>query len=149
MKARKTWILIADGARARVVQYDGPGKGLSAAMDHDFAAPHAPSRDFGADKPGRSQGGGVGARHAVEPKVDWHTYEKHLFAAQMAEALEQAHSQRAFDDLVLVAPPKTLGDLRKALDGKLKGHITGELGKDLTHLTIHELGDHLEGVVRL
>jgi len=42
-----------------------------------------------------------------------------------------------------------LGDLRKALDGKLKGHITGELGKDLTHLTIHELGDHLEGIVRL
>ncbi|HEY9081063.1 host attachment protein [Magnetovibrio sp.] len=149
MKARKTWILVADGARARIVQCDGPGKGLALAMSHDFAASHAPTRDFGTDKPGRSQGGGVGAHHAVEPKVDWHTYEKHLFAAEMAKTLEQAHSHRAFDDLVLVAPPKTLGDLRKALDGKLEGSITAELGKDLTHLTIHELGDHLEDVVRL
>ena len=149
MKARKTWILIADGARARIVQYDGPGKALVSALNHDFAAPHAPSRDFGTDKPGRGQGGGVGAHHALEFKVDWHTHEKHLFAAQMAKTLEQAYSERGFDDLVLVAPPPALGDLRKALDGKLKGHIAAELGKDLTHLTIRELGDHLEGVVRL
>jgi len=149
MKARKTWILIADGARARIVRCDGPGKGLASAMSHEFAASHAPSRDFGTDKPGRGQGGGSGSHHAVESKVDWHTHEKHLFAAHMAKTLEQAYTQGAFDDLVLVAPPPALGDLRKALDGKLKGHIAAELGKDLTHLTIHELGDHLEGVVRL
>jgi len=149
MKARKTWILIADGARARIVQCDGPGKGLVSAVSHDFAASHAPTRDFGTDKPGRSQGGGGGAHHAMESKVDWHTHEKHLFAEQMAKTLEQAHEQRAFDALVLVAPPSTLGDLRKALDGKLKGHIAAELGKDLTHLSIHELGEHLKDVVRL
>ena len=149
MKARKTWILIADGARARVVQYEGPEVGLVPAMDHDFATSHVATREVGSDKPGRRAGGGVGSHHAMEPKVDWHTYEKHLFATDLAKELGEAHTHGAFDELVLVAPPKTLGALRQVLDGKVKDSITAELGKDLTHLTIHELGDHLGDVVRL
>jgi len=149
MKARKTWILVADGARARIVQNDGPGKGLSAALNHEFAASHAPSRDYGSDKPGRGQGGGGGATHAKSAKADWHTFEKHLFATEMAKELENAHAKNAFDSLVLVAPPKTLGDLRKAINGKVKDAVTAEIGKDLTHLTINELGDHLGNAIIL
>lgn len=149
MKARKTWILIADGARARIVAYDGPAKGLSPALSHDFATSHAPTRDFGTDKPGRGQGGDSGSHHALDSKVDWHTYEKDRFAGELAKTLEEAHIRSAFDDLVLVAPPKTLGALRKALDGKVKDTVSAELDKDLTHLTIQELGEHLGDVVRL
>jgi len=149
MKARKTWILIADGARARIVQQDGPGKALAPALSHDYAASHAPTRDFGTDKPGRGQGGGTGSHHALDSKVDWHSYEKHLFATQLAGELLEAKSRNAFDDLVLVAPPQALGELRKAFDGRISGAISAELAKDLTHLTIRELGDHLGDVVRL
>lgn len=149
MKARKTWILIADGARARVVQYEGPGKGLLPALGYDFATNHAATHEIGTDKPGRMVGGGIGSHHAMEPKVDWHTYEKHLFATELAKELGEAHTHGAFDALVLVAPPKTLGALRQGLDDKVKDTISAELGKDLTHLTILELGDHLGDVVRL
>lgn len=149
MKPRKTWILVADGARARIVENAGPGTGLVSATNFDYAAPHAPSRDFGADKPGRVTGGGVGSHHAFEPKVDWHSFEKHLFAKELAKALEGALQRSAFDDLVLVAPPKALGELRLALTAAVKDRVTGEVGKDFTHLTIHELGDHLTEAVRL
>lgn len=149
MKPRKTWVLVADGARARVLENTGSGAGLAAALDFDFAASHAPSRDFGADKPGRVVGGGVGSHHAFEPKVDWHTFEKHLFAKELAAALAGALDKKAFDDLVLVAPPKALGELRLALSDAVKSRITGEVGKDLTHVEIHDLGAHLGDVVRL
>ncbi len=149
MKPRTTWVLVADGARARVLKNDGPGSGLVPALNFDYAASHAPTRDFGADKPGRGQGAGGTAQHAKPPKVDWHTFEKHLFAKELAKALEDAMHKSAFDDLVLVAPPAALGELRLALSDGVTKRVAGELGKDLTHVSVHDLGDHLAGTLRL
>ena len=158
MKPRKTWILVADGARARVLENDGPGTGLTAALNFDFAASHAPTRDLTADKPGRGQGSagsgaGAGAGgtagHAKPSKVDWHTFEKHLFAKTLAAALEGALQKSAYDDLVIVAPPAALGELRLALADGVKSRVSAELGKDLTHLSVHEMSAHLEDTIRL
>lgn len=140
MKPRKTWVLVADGARARVLENDGPGKGLQPALGFDFAAPHAATRDFVTDKPGRGHGPGGTAHHAKPPRVDWHTFEKHLFAKTLADALDGADQNGAFDDLVLVAPPKALGELRQALGDRVKAKVKAEVGKDLTHLELPELG---------
>lgn len=149
MKPRKTWVLIADGARARIFENTGIGTGLKPAQNFEFAKSHAPTREAGADRPGRGQVPGNGAHHAKPSKSDWHTFEKHLFAKELAETLTAAANQGAFDDLVLVAPPKTLGDLRQALDGRVADRVTSEVGKDLTHLTAHEMEDHLGDAVRL
>lgn len=149
MKPRKTWVLVADGARARILENAGNGTGLKPAMGYDFAKSHAATHEAMADKAGRSASPGSGSHHAVEPKTDWHTFEKHLFAKELAEVLKVALDKAAFDDLVLVAPPKALGELRAALDGRVKDHVCAELCKDLTHLTVHEMHDHLGSAVRL
>ena len=149
MKNNKTWILVADGARARIVESQKSGKKLEPALDHEFAAVHAPTRDLGTDKPGRSRGHGGGTNHVIDPKVNWHDFEKHLFAGSMADVLEKADNSHRFDALVLVAPPKTLGELRKKLNPNVRDKVTAEIGKDLTHLSLHELGEHLTDVVRL
>ena len=141
MKNRKTWILVADGAGARIVENNGPGKGLEPALNYEFAASHAPTRDIGSDKPGRGKGGG--SHHVMDPKVNWHNFEKHLFAGAMAEVLEKADNNHVFDALVIVAPPEIMGELRKKLNPNVKSKITAELGKDLTHLSLHDLGEHL------
>ncbi len=146
MKATKTWILIADGARARVVVNEGPGKGLRAALDHEFAASHAPSRAWGSDKPGSAGDGGKGARHAVTPKIDYHEFAKERFAQEMAGMLDSAASQGVFDRLVLVAPPKVLGNLRGAMKNGARRKVTGELAKDLTHIPLRDLPGYLESV---
>ena len=36
MKAKVTWIVIADGNQAKVFEHDGPGKGLRALKDLQF-----------------------------------------------------------------------------------------------------------------
>ncbi len=149
MRPKTTWILIADGARARIAVNRGPGKGLKAALDHDFAASHAPTRAFTSDKPGRGFERADGARHGVGPRVDWHTFEKHLFAESMAQVLDAAAQARTFDRLILVAPPKTLGALRQALKTRTRDMVTGEVGKDLTHVPLHRLAGYLQGVLAL
>lgn len=149
MKPRKTWILVADGARARILENTGSGTGLKPAVGYDFAKSHAPTRDAVSDKPGSGQGSSGGSGHAKPSKTDWHTFEKHLFAKELADVLKASLGKAAFDDLVLVAPPDALGELRQALDGHVKDRVSAELTKDLTHLTVHELHDHLSGALRL
>ncbi len=104
---------------------------------------------MGTDKPGRTFDRVGTGRHAKEPRVDWHRFEKHKFARSMAKVLDKAAGNGAFDRLVLVAPPQTLGELRSALDKKTRARITAESAKDLTNLSIHELPEHLSEVVRL
>jgi protein required for attachment to host cells len=144
-----TWILVADGARARVLANDGPGKGLADAFDRDFIGVNKLMREQVSDRPGHGQESANSARHAIEPKTEWHRFEKHQFAKRMAEILEKAAKQDAFDRLVLVAPPQALGDLRSELGPHAQKKLTGELDKDLTHVALHDLASHLAKLMRL
>ena len=150
MKAKRTWVLVADGARARILVNEGPGRGLTPALDHEFAASHAPTRDIGVERPGRvHESLGDGTRHAMAPRVDWHDFGKRLFAKSMAEELNKACIAGAFDRLVLVLPPKSLGELRAHLDKKTRARVVAEVAKDLTHVPPRDLSVHLAGVIRL
>ena len=143
MRKKVTWILVADGARARIFRNDGPFKGLHPALDQEFASTVPPTRELGTDRPGRVQESATSERHAMVPRVDWHRFEKDKFARAMARILDAAAERGDFDRLILVAPPRTLGTLRSALGARTRGRITGELDRDLTHVTRLELPDHL------
>jgi protein required for attachment to host cells len=144
-----TWILVADGARARVLASEGPGKGLTDAFDRDFVGNKALMREMVSDKPGRTQGSADSSHHVMESKTEWHRFEKQQFAKRMAELLEKAAMADAFDRLVLVAPPQALGDLRAELGRHAQKKVTGELDKDLTHVALGDLPQHLTEIVRL
>lgn len=142
-----TWILVADGARARVLANEGPGKGLSDALDRDFVGVNLLTREAVSDRPGRTQESATTARHAMEPRTDWHRFEKNQFAKRMAEILDEAAQRKAFDRLILIAPPQALGDLRAALGRHAAGKVTAELDKDLTHVALHDLPEHLKDII--
>lgn len=149
MKATRTWIVIANGAHARITQNEGPGKGIKAAMNHEFAAPHAPAKAFVADRPGSYPDRGALGTHRFAPKTDRREYEKSLFAADLAVVIDKAAKRKQFDRLVLVAPPTTLGRLRNAMDAKTRGLVAAEVAKDLTHVPLHALPKHLAHVAAL
>ena len=147
MKGKVTWVLVADGARARVYRNDGPGKGLVALPDQAASITIPPTRDLGTDRPGRTHDRFGPARHAMAPRADWHTAEKRAFAASLAERLGEVERQGAFDRLILVAPPKTLGDLRKACGAHVRDKVAGEISKDLTHATDSEIAEQVGQVL--
>lgn len=134
MKAQRTWIVVADGARARVFSSRGWDSGLTPALKGELAGSNKPTRELGSDRPGRAFESADGSRHAMAPRVDWHQYEKHLFAREVAALVDGGATRGEFDRLVIVAPPATLGELRKALGKAASGKVVAEIGKDLTGL---------------
>lgn len=147
MKPVRTCIVIADGSRARFLMNDGPGKGLRPGLHEEMHQELPPNRDIVTDKPGRSADPGGASRHGFAPKVDWHAFEKERFAHEVARLLDQGRMQGAYDRLILVAPPKTLGSLREELAKATRQLVSGELDKDLTHLDLKSLEAHLGSVL--
>jgi protein required for attachment to host cells len=85
-------------------------------------------------------------RHAVEPRTDPHQERKAQFIRSLAERLNRAAGEQLFDDLVLFAPPRALGELRQALDDGTRARIKAEAAKDLTNTPIAELTEHLNAL---
>jgi protein required for attachment to host cells len=148
MKPIRTWIVVADGARARIFLNEGTGKGLNPKPVHEMAIPLAPTRELGSDRPGRGHMQS-GVRHGMQPRADWHEAEKERFAKELALQLDRSAEERSFDRLILAAPAKTLGTLRRLLGKQASGLVAGELAKDLTHAQPKDLPRHLGGVIAL
>lgn len=149
MTKTMTWVLVADGARARLLVSEGPGTGLKPALGQEFIGTNLPSRDIASDRPGRSFDSAGEGRHAMEPPTDPKRHEKRVFAHEIAQILEDGRKRNAFDQLVIVAPPEALGDLRAELGEELKRLIGGELNKELTKVPTRELADHLRPLLHV
>ena len=115
MKPVRTWILVADGARGRV--YETLGKSGEAAEREEFRRDTdlPPTRELDDDRPGRGNIPATTSRHAFQPTSDAHRELKRTFAEDLAAMLDEQLQAGAYDRLVLVAAPVTLGDLREAL----------------------------------
>lgn len=145
MKPTRTWVLIADGARARILENDGPGRGLKEVPGAAFSAEHAATHDIVRDRSGRTHESVGPGRSAIEAHSDPHRELKRKFADLLAGELASALGR--YDRLVLVAAPVTLGDLRAALTDQVRAKITGELASDLTKTPDHEVAAHLKDLV--
>jgi protein required for attachment to host cells len=127
--------VVADGARARFLEPSEDHRKLVPAEAADMLSPAArrPDRDLVSDKPGRGfSTARDGRRGSFEPPHDPHKLEKHNFTARLARRLDKACSARRFDRIVLVAPRRSLGELRTLLSARVKKAVTHEVAKDLT-----------------
>jgi protein required for attachment to host cells len=147
-----TWILIADGARARLLEQDREARHFSPTSEQEFFGSRAQSKEIASDDRGRSfdsvgrgqPGDVVGQRHGMEPRTDPQRYAEYAFARDLSDHLEKAANEHRFDRLVLVAAPKALGDLRDLLPKAVHGKIVAEIDKDLTNVPTRDLGRHLD-----
>jgi len=142
MKASKRWFVIVDGARARFVERDEEGH-FRTVSSFEATSLHMRSRDIGRDRPGRAYERADMSRHGTEPRHDPHETEKMKFVALVIDEIEDALEQGSFDEFVLVAPPKMLGQARQTLPATLAEVLIDTLSKDLTKTPDHELPAHL------
>lgn len=145
-KKDTTWVLVADGRRARVLASKGAGQGFDLVAERETRLER--SHDLGTDRPGRAYESGTTGRHAIEPRVDFHREQKVAFVRTLVDLLSEGLKGDRFQKLVLVAPPAALGDLRRLMDDPLRKRVSAEVDKDLTKIELHDLPDHLRDVVR-
>ncbi len=144
MNNKTVWIVIADGGRARVLKANTGLTKIEPALNEELIADRRRSQDINADKPGRTKDRAGQAHHAYEPPTDPHDHEEIVFAREVARLLDDERKKLAYDELVLVAPPKALGRLRDALPREVRKMLTREVDKDLTKLPLHELPGRLK-----
>ncbi len=135
----KTWVVVADSARARLFTASTPKGPLTEFEDllHPEARSHA--NDFNNRKPGLSSTrvghGGHLMGSATAPKDN----EAENFARTLASRLENGRNNGEFEQLVLVAAPDFLGLLRKALNGQTTKLISKELNKNLAQRSAEDI----------
>jgi protein required for attachment to host cells len=142
MKPIRTYILIADGARAHLLLSEGRGKPLTEVPDSDIRVDLKADHDLTTDRPGRVHESANVARHAIE-REDLQRKEKERFVQSLAEGLDRRLANREYDRLVIAAAPETLGIIRSALSDKVRASILAEVAKDLTKIPNPQIRSHL------
>jgi protein required for attachment to host cells len=133
-----TLVLTADGNRARLLRNKGTALHVELVPELEMEQENPPTREQGTDRPGRLGGGDGNSRSAIE-QTDWHNLAEERFAGKVADKLYRLAHARAFDDLIVVAPPKMLGSLRAAFHAEVTTRVQAEVAKDLTALTPPEV----------
>jgi protein required for attachment to host cells len=139
----RNWVVVADSARALVFTLNGHTKSLL--QIREMSHPESRMRDLElvGDKPGRAFERVGQVRHAVTQAFDPRTVEKRKFGLEVAMMLDHARKEGMVDKIVIVAAPGFLGDLRSNLTDKTTKLIAREIPKDLVHMTVWEIQEHL------
>jgi len=131
-------VLIGDGQKALFLRNKGTAHQVSLEVEQILEQDNPATREQGTDRPGRVVGSVGTARSAVE-QSDWHHIAKERFAGEIADALyRHAHDNR-FDELVVIAPAKVLGNLRQAFHAEVTDRLVGEIPKELTSHPISQI----------
>ncbi|MFG1461575.1 host attachment family protein [Xanthobacter sp. DSM 24535] len=138
----KGWVLVCDGAKSLLFRNDGDAELLNLKAVDVLSQPDAPARDLGTERPGRVYQSHGAARSAVGD-VDRHAQAEADFLAALAIQLGKIVQQNEVNSLVIVAPPRALGILRKHLPPAVRDVLTAEVPKDLASLSTPEIERHL------
>lgn len=138
-----TWILVADGSRARLFESTRRDEPLH--QLENFLNPEArlAGRELTTDHPPTVNESMQFARHSIEPHTTQR--EKHVahFAKELADALERGRTDHRFERLILVAPSKLLGALHEQFDEPLRQCVIGELHRDISTLPATEIHERI------
>jgi protein required for attachment to host cells len=132
------WIVVCDGGKAVIFENAGDGKFPNLTMRETHEQSGEPTHALGTDRPGRSFQS-VGSRRSAVSQTDWHDESERTFLAKLAARLEAALAERRTQSMVLVAPPRALGMIRKELAEKVRNAIVREIAKDAVKLPVGEI----------
>ena len=144
MKQNRTWIVVADGAKARILLYTAQQKGVRQLPDGEFHDTHLPTHELVTDRQPRVHDSVGATRHAVEPRIDPHKQREEQFLARLATHLEHAEQRGEFEHLVVVAPATAMGDLRKEFGPPLQKRLIAEIVHDYTHQSNDYVYQHIK-----
>ncbi|HRP11062.1 MAG TPA: host attachment protein [Terricaulis sp.] len=124
-----TWLLVADGRRARVLIEQRRGAQLEAPKEWAMEISEEDLYDV-QDRPPRSFDRVGAGRHAMD-KRNLHEAEEEKFLKRVAERIGEAAKQDAFAHLAIAAPPRALGALRTMLSDSVQQRVRAETPKDV------------------
>jgi protein required for attachment to host cells len=136
------WVIVCDGRKALILENTGDRAFPNLRQREVREHPNAFTRELGTDTPGRVHPSVGSARSSVE-QTDWHDEDERAFLQELAAHLDAAVRSKQTRALIVVAPARALGMLRKAYTIAVKGVLRKEVDKDLVKHRIYEIEKQL------
>lgn len=131
-----THILVVDGARMQILRNRGQAASLDLEVIQEKTQSNPASHVLEADSPGRTHESSGPGGHAY-PAADLHQQREDEFGADALAMLQKTAGPD--DGIIIIAPPKMLGQLRPTFDHAFRARIIGEMNKDLAHRPKEEI----------
>jgi len=139
---RGDWVVVCDGKKALVLENVGDTKVIKLKTREVHEQPDPKTSEQGTDKPGRSINSIDSRRSAVE-QTDWHDQEEERFLQRLASRLDAEVNAGNAKSVIMVAPPRALGVLRRAYSQNLRNALRAEIDKDFVTMPVDEIEKHL------
>lgn len=139
---KDAWVVVCDGAKALVLQNRGNRLSPDLVTKEVYEQADPKTSELGTDKPGRAFNSVGGRRSAVE-QTDWHDQEEHKFLARLAQRLDRAVQTGEVHSLIVVAPPRAIGVLRREFTQHVRQAIKAEVEKDYVKMPVDQIVRHL------
>jgi protein required for attachment to host cells len=137
-----TLVAVADGRKLLFLRNEGDAEIPVLRTEKVQVQQNPKDSDQKTDLAGRAPGGGRvgtgGAGNSMN-EADYHQLEEDRFAAEAADLLKSRALTGDFESLIIVAPPRTLGEMRKHYHKEVSNRISAELAKDLTNHPVSEI----------
>ena len=138
---RNALVLVGDGEKALFLRNKGDAEYLNLVVESIHGA-DSPSSGAGSEERG-DQEQSNGDQQAGNG--GWSRFSEDRFADEIAQALYRRAHRNDFKQLVVVVPPKVLGNLRKAFHKEVTDRIIAEVPKELTSHPIPDMEKLLTG----
>ena len=139
-----TLVLVADGRKSLFLRNEGDDQYLNLVVEDQRAHADLQDREMKSDRAGQASWQAGSGRHSSMEETNFHQQEEDRFAADTAALLSKRAQSSDFEKLIIIAPPRTLGELRQHYDKAVSDRIVAEVDKDLVNHPI----DKLEGVLK-
>jgi len=135
------WVLVCDGRKALLLHNAGDRVYPKLETKESFEHSEQRTSEMGSAGPGRVFGSG-GVRSSTE-ETDMHTLAEQAFLKHVAQHLDREVAAKHIHKLILVAPARALGMIRKELSHAVQGVIAAEVDKDYVKFPVYEIESHL------
>jgi protein required for attachment to host cells len=138
-------VLVADGRKMLFFRNHGDENQIDLRTEsHDARRYQRRDREIKTDAPGLTkQSFGYGRSTYEEP--DFHQQEEDRWIQDVAEELKSRVLRNDFDALAVVAPPRALGELKKALHKEVERRIVCTVNKEMSGRPIPHIEALLTG----
>lgn len=137
-------VLVADGTKVLFLRNHGDQNQIDLRTESHDARQDRKDRDIKSDAPGTmKQSMGYG-RPAYE-ETDFQQQEQDRWVKDAAEELKKRALRNDFDALAIIAPPRSLGVMRKEFHKEVERRIVLTVNKEMTDRPIPDIEELLVG----
>ncbi len=131
-------VLVTDGRKTLFFRNHGDVNQIDLRTEAHDEREDLSDGEMKTDAPG-SNHQSVGAGRSSYEETDFHQLEEDRWAKRAAEEVNKRALSNDFDALAIIAPPKTLGELRKQLHKEATKRVVCEIPKEMTGHTIADI----------